>query len=478
MTKRDLFFLLPIPIVAIAYILIPFTNDVRIFQGVARLVDYYGSFPSSLDAAWEMKPLGNRLIHYLLYKMVTPLTDFGSPLYPVLVKAVCVVVALVCCWYFATSFTKERVPIFAISSLALLTATNFVVMQAEWFAVLACLVCIGMLNRDNLGAYTVSGFLMFFMFLLKGISGLLIIPILCYLYIVTENPYVFFERTAYAFLGFLMAGAAFLAMCLTVFPHAIPDMMMSAALARVGQYPVTTYLNSMFAGMGTLSMYVPAFVFTVAIGLYVLVTVRLSKLKFAALLLMWLVPFLMVLAQGEFFLYHYFVLIFPGILSVVYLATSEPGDLRVLYSLVLIPMLALWLIFNSPVGIVTKDEVAFYAGEMPNADEANRLFNISDQAEVLFLDPGASVYFFSPNTSCRYSAPLPVQRHTAQWNLTGLPAYQEEYTCIMNYSGRFVVGLDWWLGRDLPERREIYEKFDRGYVKVWNKSWDIYQRRL
>ena len=477
MKLRDILFLLPIPFVALSYILVPFTNDVRIYNGVARLVDYYGSFPGSLDAAWEMKPLGNRLIHYLLYKIVTPLTDFGSPLYPVLVKSICVGIALVCCWYFATSFKKDTIPIFSVTALAVLTPMNFVLMQAEWFAVLVALVCVGLLYRDTLTVYTLSGILMFFMFLLKGISGLLIIPVLCFLYIVTDNPYVFFERAAYAVLGFFLSAVAFFALCLTVLPHAIPDMLMAAALARVGQYSVVTYLNTLFNELVTIPLYIPAMFFTLVIGLYLLLTVKLPRDKFAALLLMWLVPVAVVLAQAEFFVYHYYVLALPGILSVAYLATMDDGDKSRFYPFIIVSMLILWAVFTSFFGIITSEEIKFYESEAPNAIEANRLFNISEQPMVLYLDPGASVYFFSPPSACRYSAPLPLQRHTQQWNLTGLSAYQEEKVCIQNFTGRYIISLDWWLGRNMTERAEIYEMIDRNYTKVYGKSWDIYERK-
>lgn len=477
-SKRDLLFLIPIPIIALCNIIIPFTNDARIFQGVARLVDYNGIFPYSLDAAWEIKPLGNRLINYILYKLVSPFLDFNSPEYAMAVKTVAVLFAILCCYFFARSFKDRQIPIFSITAIAVLTPMNFIIMQAEWYSVLFSLVCIGLLLREKMSAYAAAGIVLFFIFLLKGITGLLVVPIFCFIFIWYDNYYRFFERAFAAFIGFVSAGFLFLFSCLTFFPHAIPDMMMAAQLARVGQYSVVIYINSMTEKLSTISAYIPALFFTFIVGFYLLATVKLPRTKYAALWLMWLSTFAIVFIQGEFFIYHYAVLIIPGILSIILqLRCGPPEQHRTVYAVAIGGMLLLWAIFNSPVGLITAAEVQYYQPEFEHAIEANALFDIPSQPSVLYLDPGSAPYFFSPNSSCRYSTPLPVQRHRPEWNVSFLPAYAQEYSCIMNYSGKYIIGLDWWFGKDLPERAEIYEKMNRDYVHVYNKSWDIWERR-
>lgn len=479
MDKRDLLFLLPLPIVALSTILIPFTNDARIFQGVARLVDYYGTFPTSLDIAWEMKPIGNRLINYLLYKIGTLFTDFGSPLYPIIVKGIAVIFAILCCYYFARSFKKELViPLFSITTIAVLTPMNFIFMQAEWFSVLLTLVSIGLLMRQSLWGYVGAGSLMFFVFLLKGISGLLIVSVICFIYLICKNDYLSFEKSFDACIGFCIAGIVFMIMCFTIFPHSLPDMMMAARLARVGQYSLSIYVNSMFEKLLTISAYIPAFFFTAIIGFYQLATIKLERIKYAALWIMWIAAFAIVFIQGEFFIYHYFVIILPGIAAfVIELYRSDETRRKTLYILSIASMLGLWAIFNSPVGMITTTENELYAGEFVNSAYANEKWDISNESSVLFLDPGSAPYFFLTNSSCRYSGPLPVQRHRPEWDVSYLSAYKEEYQCIMNYTGKYIVGLDWWFGEDLPERAEIYQKFNSEYIHVYNGSWDIWERK-
>jgi hypothetical protein len=140
-------------------------------------------------------------------------------------------------------------------------------------------------------------------------------------------------------------------------------------------------------------------------------------------------------------------------------------------------MVILWLIFTSTFGLITAVENQIWTDENRHAAEAKALFDIEDQPSTLYLDTGTAAYFFHTNTSCRYTGVLPVQRHRPEWNTTNLRAYADLYDCIMDYDGKYIIGMDWWFGRGLPEREEIYRKIDNEYTLVYNASWDIYQRK-
>lgn len=476
MKWRDALYLLPLPFVTLSFILIPITNDMRIFQGVARVTDYFGAFPFSIDRAWEIKPLGNRLMEYLIYKLVTLFTPFGSPFFSPLVKLVAAIIIFLCCWYFASKFKEHQIPMFALTSLCFLTVMNFLALQAEWWAAAFSLVALGLLVSKWKYAPVLSGFMMVFIFLLKGITGLLVIPIFCAAYLLDED---FQHKAPIAFLTAIYFGFLFFIFCLTIFPHAIPDMIMSSQLARVGQHPYPILLNSMFEKFFTLAAYLPAFLFAVVIGFYQYATIRLPKMKFLALSLLWLFPLIIVFAMGEFFLYHYAVLIFPAIVSIaIYVRDPPPvAPLKSIFSFCIFTMVILWLIFTSTFGLITAVENQIWADENAHATEAKLLFDIEEQPSTLYLDTGTAAYFFHTNTSCRYTGVLPVQRNRPEWNTTNLPAYTELYDCIMAYDGKYIIGMDWWFGRGLSEREEIYRKIDNEYSLVYNRSWDIYQRK-
>lgn len=500
MKWRDFLYLLPLPFVAISYCLIPITNDMRIFQGVARLTDYFGYFPMSVDRAWEIKPIGNRMMEYLIYKLVTLFTPFGSPFYSPYVKLVSVFLVFACCYYFATRFKGNEIPMFALTSLSFLTVMNFLALQAEWFASLFALLALGLLitkwDHTPQSIYTdylrvflsppyypdylrlfLCGVVMLFLFNLKGITVLLVVPVFCAAYLLDED---FQQKAPIAFFSFLFSGFVFFLLCLTLFPYSIKDMAMAARLARVGQYSLITYANTMTEKFIGLYPYLPAFFYGAIIGLLQLATIRLPRPKYLVLILMWLFPLAIVFSMGEFYMYHFAVLIFPAIVSVALCVRDPPAwaKLDTLFPFCIASMVVLWLIFTSTFGAITVIENEIWYTENQHAAEANALFDIKAQPSTLFLDTGTGAYFFHTNSSCRYSGVLPVQRHTSKWNISDLSAYAELYSCIMAYDGKYIVGLDWWFARDVPERAPIYEKIDREYTLVYNGSWDIYQKKV
>ena len=58
-----------LPIVSISFIINSISSDPKIYQGIARLTDYFGTFPQNVDTIWEVKSISNRMINYLLYKI-------------------------------------------------------------------------------------------------------------------------------------------------------------------------------------------------------------------------------------------------------------------------------------------------------------------------------------------------------------------------------------------------------------------------
>src|SRR5512138_3922360 len=102
MDYKRLFYFILFPLISLSYILVPITNDGRIYIAVEYIADTFYQFPYGFDLAWEIKPMANRLMAWVLYKlatMVVPFTDMVA--FGVAVKffALCFVVAGL--WYFS-----------------------------------------------------------------------------------------------------------------------------------------------------------------------------------------------------------------------------------------------------------------------------------------------------------------------------------------------------------------------------------------
>lgn len=147
-------------------------------------------------------------------------------------------------------------------------------------------------------------------------------------------------------------------------------------------------------------------------------------------------------------------------------------------------MLATWGVLHQPAGIMTDYEIKFWDSKEPQADIINQKFHLDQEPALLYLDPGDAPYFFRANSSCRYIAPLPIQRDAPGWDLTGLPQYWEEYDCVMDYTGQYIVfdagnhydGITDWFSESFEDRLPIMQKIHSEYQLVYNGSWRIYQR--
>lgn len=152
--------------------------------------------------------------------------------------------------------------------------------------------------------------------------------------------------------------------------------------------------------------------------------------------------------------------------------------------LCLLSMLGIWGVLHQPAGIMTDYEIKFWDSKEPQADIINERFHLDQEPALLYLDPGDAPYFFRANSSCRYVCPLPVQRDAPGWDLSVLPAYKEEYDCIMAYQGRYIVfdagnhydGVTDWFSESYSHRLPLMQKIHAEYRLVYNGSWRVYER--
>ena len=86
-------FIILIPF-SFSYLISPLNDDTRIYQGVASLTDYFGSFPANINNAWEIKPIANRGINYILYKISTLFTTVTTPEYEIVIKLLSLIIVL------------------------------------------------------------------------------------------------------------------------------------------------------------------------------------------------------------------------------------------------------------------------------------------------------------------------------------------------------------------------------------------------
>ena len=311
---QKLFYYLMFPIISISYILTPLTNDARIYLGVEYIADKFYPYPYGWDIAWEIKPMANRLMAWVMYKIASSVVPFeNAVLFGAVVKliALCIITAVI--WYFAKTVGGRWT--FPLTFIAFTCIGNFVILQAEYWALIWSLLAIALLLHDNENYHALAGALFIVIALFKGITGLLCIPILCAVLLLKPGVRLYL---ADLFFGFCGALGTFLLLCLTVWHYALPDMLMSAQVARVGEFPYWMYFMSLIAYLFSAVFYIPLVSVGCLAGLVYILRKGYTDIRTALLcLLMWVVPFAIIYIQGEFFVYHYVVLTLPTLITLI-----------------------------------------------------------------------------------------------------------------------------------------------------------------
>lgn len=326
----DAFLWVMAPVIAACYVILPATNDLRIYLGVEHIAASYYPFPAGLDLAWEIKPIGNRIVNFLLYKIATVFVPFEDHfLFGVAVKLLALAAIICVAYYFSR---KVAVPYsFLLVFYTFTTMANFCTLQAEYWAAVCAVLAIAMLVSRSWFAWYGAGALMVGIFLLKGITGLLVVPVLCGAYLLLSKPdeidpvqmvvdfIRLIQRAGAVVLGGASAVVLVLAGWYLWWPNLVADMLLSPHLARVGQTPLENLIVWFIAQFILSPLYIPVLLIGIVFGaiFYFAYILRQDFDIKLAYVLMWLAPVAIVMIQGEMFLYHYLAFVPAAVVSVV-----------------------------------------------------------------------------------------------------------------------------------------------------------------
>jgi hypothetical protein len=310
-TFLRLFYFVMFPFTCISYCLIPTTPDVNMFLGTERIADIYYPFPQGIDLAWEIKFISNRVINWVLYKAGSSIVGFDNQWFPFVVKLIALAVVVAVSYYLSTKLKGWYV--FPLVFIALTWTSPRNILQAEYWAVILALVCIGLLLDDRWYHPLLAGILFVGISLLKGVTGLMLVSVLCAVYLLKGVKVS--ERFWELCTGIAIGVSAFLILSVTVWTHMIPDMLMSAQVANVGFYPIS-YILLMF--IVWTAFYLPSTPLAfIALFVALFLMMRLRGWNLVAFVLMWGAPFAMAIIQGEFMIYHYYPTTIPALVSLV-----------------------------------------------------------------------------------------------------------------------------------------------------------------
>ncbi|MFA5247952.1 MAG: hypothetical protein WCX79_00780 [Candidatus Paceibacterota bacterium] len=482
------------PIVAVGSILSPLTNDVRIFYGIEELGIKYLSFPQNVYGGfWEIKPVGNHICEFLIALFTNIFVPFSNhALQEPIIKCVAVALVIFASWLFSKNILKVKYS-FLLCFFGMFCALNLNILQAEFLAIIFAMIsCALFVEKSNLWHY-IAGALLIWVLLVKGTTGCLIVSAVCIVLIF--NKHIDLIRGV---IGFILMGLAFLAADIFVWPQIIPDILMAPILSHVGEYDWIGQIGvTGIATVISMSIYIPCIgIGIIYSGVWLKNHIRDPRAKW--FVISFLAPLFVVFYQSESFAYQYYVFLLPAIVGIVLYEIDTPRERGItkkikrenVVSASILVLFAMWCILYSPQPIwgleqnygVQELKMNNYFNENANAIEIK--FNLSKENTLLYLDTGSAPYYFSTNSSCRYVAPLVIQRMNPNRTIVStLPAYKEEYMCIMNYSNRYILAdgplgkADGWFGLDSIEKKNIVKRVNDEYTEVFSGAWSLYERK-
>lgn len=301
-------------IVSFDFVRCPFTNDVAIFMGVEHIADKFYPFPQGIDLAWEAKPIGNRLINYGILKLAEVFAPFSDHTnFSIIAKVIALLVLVVIAAYVAhVTHTKYT---FWIIFFSFTTVCNFCVMQAEWWAVLLSFAALACLLHKNEYAPYIAGFLFFFIGMIKGITLLLFVPVICGVSLIGNIEQKAMVKVLEGF------AATALVVCIaqvTIWKNMLPDLLLAPAITGMGRMDLVAQVM-IFTGQSITSMfYIPILIpGLAAVGLLIASVYFKDWKTVSVFILMWVSTMAMVFVHSEFFFYQFMVYALPAVVTII-----------------------------------------------------------------------------------------------------------------------------------------------------------------
>lgn len=529
----------------ISAILRPLLNDNMVFFAWAQQV--YDSPLSGMDAiesVWEIKGLFSRIIYYQLYWLTQ---FFSSTLYPngqYIYQAfgyVEISLLIVLSLYLLPNrylSLKEKICSFFIISAAFFLSTPMAALQPEQWGICLLLVSTALLLRDNVYCSIVGGALLGLTLFVKTPFLLLSGSVFFAYMLIKQIDFVSTIRAIWIYaLSALISIVIILGLLYMFYPVEIQDIKdashyQSTLFSYHSIIPIIRDLGHSMVNMWQIPVYLPILIIGALSSAIYLSSQSLAKI--VTLLLVWLFPYLYVVASNCYFQYHFVTFFFPAFIA-IYLIKDELKQsderkvilvgfttllLGVLFSFkpcyfiirltgeyfFVLPYLLIcmglnnawkqkallvsvafsifiFVSWNSLISHMHREEVA-QINECIKINANNNHYQnqvIEDNDSILTLDAGVSHLWIANASYLRHFYPLPLQRTSDSSDFILSETYIHTKERVLKYSGNVIfVDTAWFFGNS--KQIEVREFIDANYsivdsiVDITNSGYSIYAK--
>jgi membrane protein len=529
-----------------SFITTPFTGDIKVFFAAANQVKYQDSKGLlAVFESWELKGIGNRVLIYLIYLIADNFVGFENTLaFECAANAVYsafILLILFFSVYLLPVSRKSQYSVFFAVFLAFFTVNSLIQMQAEMTCVALSFCSIACILHGKKWSLVLSGLIGACLFFFKSVFILLFISVV--LGVVLFNLCVTQcnskKQILLALISMLAFELIFVVATLLIYPQEFKDMgyaakYQSTLLTGGSSVPLDDIKSRFVSGFVDSVVMVPFLLAGVIAAIVVFIRLLKGRQWSAAVCLaaIWIISFDILVVSNTYFPYHYFLLMLPGVLSIllfwresrqssVFVLLSSAGAFVVtvgcwllkdglrqtelindstvllvclhlilfaalLYgtvkfrlaqksflALTLMVCLFFWMNYASVIAPYYRNIRAI---EKQTVRMNQTIFPEDMGAEpVLFLDAGYTAFYTDAPSYSRYFFNLPLQRSQKEdrWE-----CQEEQYELLMKYSGKYVVYSDWLGLNKYPELKakleNEYTPLENGELYGYSPSWDVF----
>lgn len=492
--KSNIILIVIFVLVVISFVTTQLTNDFFVFWAYGRFVsnsDVTGI--ASLIDTWEMKGLLFKAYLYVEYALTAPFSSlfdsYGQTIYKIIGIIPFLFILGMCIVLLPKRFVPckiNKTKLFLYSSILLLTVHFASHFQAEMWGVVFLLLAFSVYLRDGWGAKLISAVIYSLTFYLKSpiplLGGSLVIAAM-----MLKKQSI--KEAVKDVVPFAIGTIAFLVGTLLLiskyYPQELTDIWSASYYQHTLFHDYHEFVQSIahFVWHLFLTIFYNPIV-TVGLICAILLLVKYKKShSWANILLIigvWLFPMFYVLLSNRYFEYHYYLLSFSALLTILLLINEDIIiDKRrlTISSIVFVTFYAFVLSSVCPTNLFEKK---YYSQTQNQLKEETGIYVGCKLGEddVFFMDSGIGAFYFANKSYLRYFYPLPLERIRESDPYASTDAYKEIKQKAMDYEGQYVViQKDWFLSDG--NNADILQKIDSEYflekeIIIPNYSWQLF----
>lgn len=526
-----------------SFVTSPYTGDIEVFMAAANQAKYYpGNVLMRIFQAWELKGIFNRVVIFIVYwftRLFVKYTDVVA--FEACSKAIygigTIIALAISSYLLPVKSIKKKITYFVVAFLSIFATYTAVQMQAEMTVVVLAIFVFSCIASEKKPFVILGGILGALFFFSKSVFILIFFAVIAG--VIIYKPSIKKKSILLACVSMIISEVIFVAAVKIIYPQEFVDMKNAAefqsTLFSAGSNVSFISILTNFLHLFTQScVAIPCLIISCicTIRLIYKYVARKEAGRIVAIIVCWLIPIDIIVASNTYFIYHYFLLMLPGIICVItYLAEEEINPLVcstsivlssiavafcwlmkdgimqwsfINYSTVLLVIIHLIVITFVFENVSSLNKYKIYASiiivsagcffwmnyssvfapkhqnEIEMLKRSEEICKLSfpedfSSEPVLYLDGGAVPFYVDAPSYSRYFFDLPLQRWSSgkEWEVQ-----KSEYEKLMNYSGKYIVYTGWF---GLDKYPDLQNKINSEYsvlsnsgIYTFSPDWNVF----